>query len=208
VPVFRFSQTKTTGLIVLRGKDDRFLVLWRAMLEDTLLIWKFKSGDSAALARIYDKYRKPLLRIATGLLQREHQAEDIVHDVFLWLARSPEKVKLQGNLRSFLATCVVNRVRNSNKVHRRQEADAPVIGAEAPKPSQPQRWLIASERRAVLNAALAQLPYEQCEVLVLHLQGQMKFREIAKSQAVSINTVQSRYRYGLEKLRSLLDGEV
>ena len=38
--------------------------------------------------------------------------------------------------------------------------------------------------------------------------GKMKFREIAKSQHASINTVQSRYRYGLEKLRSLLNGEV
>ena len=147
------------------------------MLEDTLLIWKFKSGDSAALARIYDKYRNPLLRIATGLLQREHQAEDIVHDVFLGLARSPEKVRLHGNLRSFLATCVVNRVRNSNKAHRRQEADASTAATTSvPEHSEPQQWLIASERRAVLNAALAQLPYEQREVLVLHLQGQMKFR--------------------------------
>ena len=85
------------------------------MLEDTLLIWKFKAGDGAALARIYDKYRKPLLRIATGLLNREHQAEDIVHDVFLWLAHSPEKVRLHGNLRSFLATCVVNRVRTATR---------------------------------------------------------------------------------------------
>lgn len=178
------------------------------MLEDTLLIWKFKSGDGAALARIYEKYKKPLLRIATGLLNREHQAEDIVHDVFLWLARSPEKVRPHGNLRSFLATCVVNRVRNSNKAHWRQAADASAPAGTAAEQPEPEQWLIASERRARLNAGLAELPYEQREVLVLHLQGQMKFREIAKSQAVSINTVQSRYRYGLEKLRSLLDGEL
>jgi len=179
------------------------------MLEDTLLIWKFKSGDGAALARIYDKYRVPLLRMATGLLNREHMAEDIVHDVFLWLARSPEKVRLGGNLRSFLATCVVNRVRNSNRSIRRRECDTTLAEAFGTgEDSGPEPWLIASEQRAVLNKALAQLPYEQREAVVLHLQGQMKFREIAKSQNVSINTAQSRYRYGLEKLRSLLDGEV
>lgn len=179
------------------------------MLEDTLLIWRFKSGDGAALARIYDKYRVPLLRMATGLLNREHLAEDIVHDVFLRLARSPEKVRLSGNLRSFLATCVVNRVRNSNRSVRRQECDTTLAGVfGAGEDCGPEPWLIASERRTALNEALAGLPYEQREVVVLHLQGQMKFREIAKSQNVSINTVQSRYRYGLEKLRSLLDGEV
>ena len=40
------------------------------------------------------------------------------------------------------------------------------------------------------------------------LQAGMKFREIADAQDVSVNTIQSRYRYGLEKLRSLLDGKV
>jgi RNA polymerase sigma-70 factor (ECF subfamily) len=179
------------------------------MLEDTLLIWKFKSGDSDALARIYAKYRQPLLRMATGLLNREHQAEDIVHDVFLWLARSPEKVRLSGNLPSFLATCVVNRVRNTNRSVRRQERESSSTEASgAREDAGPEPWLIASEQRTRLNEALAELPYEQREAVVLHLQGQMKFREIAKSQNVSINTVQSRYRYGLEKLRSLLDGEV
>ncbi|UCD53656.1 MAG: hypothetical protein JSW27_17745 [Phycisphaerales bacterium] len=44
--------------------------------------------------------------------------------------------------------------------------------------------------------------------MVLHLQVGMKFREIAVSQDVSINTVRSRYRYGLERLRSLLNGTV
>jgi DNA-directed RNA polymerase specialized sigma24 family protein len=46
------------------------------------------------------------------------------------------------------------------------------------------------------------------EVIVLHLQGGLKFGEIAQSQNVSVNTVQSRYRYGLNKMRSILDGEV
>jgi len=61
---------------------------------------------------------------------------------------------------------------------------------------------------AKLNEALAQLAYEQREVVILHLQAGMRFRHIAKSQGVSINTVTSRYRYGLDRLRSLLDGEI
>jgi DNA-directed RNA polymerase specialized sigma24 family protein len=34
------------------------------------------------------------------------------------------------------------------------------------------------------------------------------FKQIAKSQQISINTVQSRYRYALEKLRSVMNGEI
>jgi RNA polymerase sigma factor (sigma-70 family) len=55
---------------------------------------------------------------------------------------------------------------------------------------------------------MAELPYQQREVIILHFQGGMRFKAIAKSQDVSINTIQSRYRYGLDKLRSLLNSEV
>ena len=52
------------------------------------------------------------------------------------------------------------------------------------------------------------MPEEQREVVLLRLKSGLKFRDIAKLQQTSINTVLSRYRYGLERLRSLLDGEV
>ncbi len=56
----------------------------------------------------------------------------------------------------------------------------------------------------LIEQAMAQLPYDQREAIILHLQSGMRFREIANCQNVSINTILSRYRYGLEKLRSLL----
>ena len=56
--------------------------------------------------------------------------------------------------------------------------------------------------------AMAQLPYGQREVIILHLQGELTFKAIARADGVSINTIQSRYRYGLDKLRSLLNGVV
>ncbi|MHC4331906.1 MAG: sigma factor-like helix-turn-helix DNA-binding protein [Planctomycetota bacterium] len=67
---------------------------------------------------------------------------------------------------------------------------------------------ICSEELIKLSYALAELPYEQREVIVLRLHGDLRFRQIAKMQRVSTKTVQSRYRYGLDKLRSTLNGEV
>ena len=78
------------------------------MIEDRLLIWKFKCGSTNALCRIYEKYKDNLLRLATALLSETAAAEDIVHDCFVSLAQSPEKLKLGGNLKSYLATCVAN----------------------------------------------------------------------------------------------------
>jgi len=68
--------------------------------------------------------------------------------------------------------------------------------------------MIFGEQLRRLNEALAQLPYEQREVVLLRIYSGLKFKAIAESQGVSINTVQGRYRYGLDKMRSLLNGEV
>ncbi len=179
------------------------------MLEDTLLIWKLKSGDVAALTRVYEKYKNDLLRIALGLSNQASEAEDIVHDLFLSLAKSPQNLKLSGNLKAYLATCVANRARNSNRAGQRHETLA-LDEAEAVTPDShgPDRWIVQNEELQRLNNAMAQLPYAQRETVILHVQGAMKFKAIAKSQNASINTVQSRYRYGLDKLRSLLNSEV
>ena len=67
--------------------------------------------------------------------------------------------------------------------------------------------LITEEDAGQVYDALGQLPYEQREVFVLHAQADMTFKRIAELVGASINTVQSRYRYGMEKLRSLLNTE-
>ncbi|MBN2183557.1 MAG: sigma-70 family RNA polymerase sigma factor [Sedimentisphaerales bacterium] len=179
------------------------------MLEDKLLIWKFKLGEKAALARIYEKYKNNLLRMAGGLSNQTSVAEDVVHDVFVSLAQSPGQLKLGGNLKGYLATCVTNRIRNSNRAtQRRRTVNLDEAESSVKDSNLPEGWIIRNEELDKLNFALSQLPYDQREAVILHVQGGMKFRAIAKSLNVSINTVQSRYRYGLEKLRSLLNGEV
>ena len=178
------------------------------MIEDKLLVWRFKCGSSDALCRIYEKYKESLLRLACGLLNDTSAAEDIVHDVFVRFAQSAERLRLNGNLKGYLATCVANRARNWNRARQRQETgnvnEAKSVVSKAKRPEQ---WIICNEQLAQLSNGLAQIPYEQREVLILYLQGGMRFRVIAKYQGVSINTVQSRYRYGLDILRSLLDNE-
>jgi RNA polymerase sigma-70 factor (ECF subfamily) len=179
------------------------------MLEDKLLIWKIRSGDTAAIAQVYEKYKKVLLKIATGLLNQNSIAEDIVHDVFVNLAKSYRSLRPEGNLKSYLAVCVANHARNVNKSGQRLESsnldEIELIESDSHRP---ERWIIQSEELENLNNALSQLPYSQREIIILHVHGEMKFKDISKLQNISINTVQSRYRYGLDKLRSLLNGEV
>jgi len=179
------------------------------MLEDRLLILRFKYGSSEAFHRIYEKYRLYLLRIATALLHDVSVAEDIVHDVFTRLAQSTQTLNINGSLKAYLRTCVVNSVRNrvrDDKV--RSYIELSQAGPIVSNQTGSDQWVILKEESMRLNNALIQVPFEQREVVVLHLHGGMKFREIARLQAVSSKTIQSRYRYGLDKLRSILNGEV
>jgi len=179
------------------------------MIEDKLLIWRLKHGSSDALGRLYKKYKNNLLRLAFGLLNDRAAAEDIVHDCFVSIAQSTEKLRLSGNFKSYLATCVVNRLRNANKAGQRWEVvEQDKAGTAVSNLERPEQWIIDSEQLRLLNNAMAQLPEQQREVIILHAQGEMKFKAIAELQGVSINTVQSRYRYGLDKLRSILNSEV
>jgi len=71
----------------------------------------------------------------------------------------------------------------------------------------PVQSAIFDEQLQLLADALFKIPLEQRETIVLHLNGGMKFKEIAQMQHIPINTVQGRYRYGLNKLRTILSGE-
>jgi len=174
------------------------------MLEDRLLIRKFKDGSSEALCRIYRKYGDYLLSLAAALLQDINAAEDVVHDVFCKFIESREKFKPAGSLKSFLATCVVNLARDKLRARKLQNCELDEAATTALDTNEPQHYAIFGEQARRLNHAVAQLSYEQREVVLLHLRGGMKFREIAGLQGISINTAKSRYRYGLRKLRTLL----
>ncbi len=179
------------------------------MLEDKLLIWKFNRGHRDCLRIIYEKYKDDLVTLAAALLTNVGAAEDVVHDVFVSFIESAETFRLTGSLKSYLATCVANRARNKNKANRRQAGSAlDETNPMATDPSGPESSAIFGEELCRLSRALGQLPYEQREVLILHAYSGMTFRLIAKQQNVSINTVQGRYRYAMDKLRSMLDGEV
>ncbi len=108
-----------------------------------------------------------------------------------------------------MATCVANNARNKNKAGQRYGS----IGLDQAGPvvsdsNRPEFTVIFGEQLRQVGWALAQIPYEQREVLILHAYTGMKFKAIAARQDVSINTVQGRYRYAVDKLRSLLNSEV
>ncbi|MBN1510149.1 MAG: sigma-70 family RNA polymerase sigma factor [Sedimentisphaerales bacterium] len=178
------------------------------MIEDRVLVWRFNRGDPAALCRIYETYRAPLLKVAATLLNDRNGAEDVLHDVFVDFAQTTGRFQLQGSLKGYLSICVANRARDRNRMMQRRVAvslndmDVHPAGGD-----EPERSVMTRELTSRLDTAMGLLPPEQKEIVVLHLQGKLPFREIARLREISINTAMSRYRYALDKIRSSLNDE-
>ena len=174
------------------------------MLEDKLLIWKLKRGNRDALRLLYEKYKDNLRTIAGSMLNDTTLAEDILHDVFVSFAENVKHFQIKTSLKNYLIVCVVNRVRDEFRRNQPKTIELDKAGPISSDSTLPLDQLEANEKSQVLTDALAAIPYEQREVILLHIRSGLKFRAIAKLLGVSPNTVKSRYRYGLNKLRIIL----
>lgn len=179
------------------------------ILRDRRLIAACRRGDRSAFSEVYETYVDELLTVAVHLVRDVPLAEDVVQDVFVSFARIAPTFRLTGALGGYLAKCTANRARDAiRRVKRRNESDLAECDAIGSPEEGPLDRAVQTEELRHAQLALGELPYEQREAIVLRLHGQMKFREIAAAQEVSLKTVQSRYRYGLAKLRRVLSSEV
>lgn len=176
------------------------------MQQDKKLIQQMKTGDKDALRILYVEHKDFLLTLANALLHDRSLAEDVVHDVFVNFTRNIGDFQLTGKLKAYLAACAANQART---LLRRRKIHAKTADFEIELPAEnPPCPVEAQETGKKLRTSLATLPDDQREVVVLRIKAGLKFKEIAQIQDVSIPTVQGRYRYGIDKLRSSLNGEL
>ena len=157
------------------------------------------SDDPTALAgRLYDQYGASLYRYALMLLADRSAAEDAVHQVFVSLiALAARNTTAIDNPEHYLRRAVRNECYSALRWRSaRDQVEVvlePVGGVD-----------VRPDERMALGRALGALPPEQREVVHLKMYAGMTFQEIATQTGESINTVASRYRYALDKLKALL----
>jgi RNA polymerase sigma-70 factor (ECF subfamily) len=168
--------------------------------QDAELIADMIRGESGAFADLYQKYRARLHQYALSLIRSRMEAEDVVHDVFVGLAKQASGGRMPRELSAYLYVSVRNRC--VDRMRRKPELSLDDVGLDlivAP-PGDEERI----ELRRLLNRALIALPPEQAEVVVLRTWHDLDFAAIAGMQGTSVNTALSRYQYGLSKLRKEL----
>lgn len=172
---------------------------------DMELVGRLRAGDADALRVVYERYRKDVLAAAATMLCGSDAAGDVLHDVFVSLARSAAALPADVKLRPYLVAAGANRCRDLLRAAKR--ADAGQRQHEPPRPASDPVHLVASDEQSrLLWQAVADLPDVQRAVVTLHIHGGLTFREIARIEAIPENTAQPRYRYAIEKLRTRFAG--
>lgn len=157
---------------------------------------RLSRGDTEVIAPLYDHYAPSLYRVLTAILGTNVDAEDALQEVFVGLAQG--RAKRIHNLRAYLFTAARNEART---LLRRRGRECAWDAAESLV--QPAETMESGE----IQNLLQRLPVEQREVIAMKIYEEMTFAEIAKTVRASPNTVASRYRYGIERLRSWLQEE-
>ena len=158
------------------------------------------SEDEAA--RLYEAFGPSLYRYAVMILAEHATAQDVVHQVFTdMLHRGFHGIHdKERYLRSAVRNACFSRLRQwrGRRTVGGEEGDQ-ILEARVDC-SQP----VSREAVLALNAAIQQLSAEQREIVHCHVFEGRAFRDIAAMTGESPNTLASRYRYALERLRVLL----
>ncbi|MBC8468113.1 MAG: sigma-70 family RNA polymerase sigma factor [Planctomycetes bacterium] len=172
---------------------------------DNLLRAALGRNDPAAVELMWDRYAKDLLTFLQALLCSRHDAEDVLQTVFVRIVRKRHRLAKARCLDAYVYQIARNEAYSCINKRKRDKNTQKL----------PETWLNVtesnretSELAEQLQAALAQLPQQQREVIVMKIYRQKTFLEISGLLGLSRNTIASRYRYGIEKLRNLLGNHV
>lgn len=176
--------------------------------DDAALLRRYRQGDAEAFALLYARHRLGLFRFLCGLCGDPTLAEEIFQDTWLSLIRSESLQREAVLFKTWLYQIARNRlIDHWRKQGRRQELQDEFdeqLHASFSGAADPEQQLSLSRDQQRLQAALADLPAEQREVFLLRAHGDLQLHEIAELTRTPAETVKSRLRYALQKLRRLL----
>lgn len=179
----------------------------QATVDDSVLLRRYRTGDQAAFAELYQRHRLGLLRFLCGLCNDPFVAQEVFQDVWLSLIRSESVQRENVQFKTWLYQIGRNRLidywrKHGTRISREDEYDEQQHALVSEHT--PEQQLSLSRDRQRLNAALDDLPLEQREVFLLRAHADLELNEIAELTHTPAETVKSRLRYALQKLRRLL----
>ena len=174
---------------------------------DETLMLAYAAGDAVAFEQLYARHRGKLYRYLQRQLRDNAVADELFQDVWQRVIAARSGWKPDAGFATWLYTIAHHRLGDhwrSLKHRPSAPADADERMARVADPDTPERVLSEFERRRQLQLALDDLPEEQREVLLLRLEQELTLEEIGDITGVGRETVKSRLRYAMDKLRARL----
>jgi RNA polymerase sigma-70 factor (ECF subfamily) len=161
---------------------------------------RFVQGDEQAFSELYTRHAPRL----QGALRRfvGSAAGDVLQTTFLSIVRARGRYQRGAPFRPWLYTVAINAARDHLRRHHREEPTETLPDAPADPVPLPDPGLTRT-----VEAALAQLPENQREAIVLHRFEGFSFKQIADMLGVTETAVKVRAHRGYERLRTLLASE-
>jgi RNA polymerase sigma-70 factor, ECF subfamily len=184
---------------------------------DEDLMVQYQQGEVRAFEILLTKHRKPVYNFVLRFVGDKETAEDVLQETFMRVIRGAETYKRQAKFTTWVYTiarnlCVDMSRRRKHRKH--ASLDAPMGSDEdsgslldviASNDMTADRQTVNKQLHAEMQRAIDALQEDQREVFVMREFMDMPFKEIAEIVGISENTVKSRMRYALEKLRLELD---
>jgi RNA polymerase sigma-70 factor (ECF subfamily) len=183
-------------------------------LPDEVLLTAYREGDSGAFEALLGRYRGPIFNFLLRSVRDRGRAEELYQDVWMKVIERCDEFRGDAKFSTWLYTIARNlSIDHQRKMKFRGHAS---LDASEPRSGQAigervsnfgpstEQLAIGGVVRERIARAVEALPEEQREVFLLRqLQG-LAFREISEVVGVPANTVKSRMRYALERLRHTL----
>ena len=183
--------------------------------EDLLLAWR--GGRQESLGTLVARWETPLFRFVSRMVDRPEDARDVCQETFLKIVDKADAFRDGARFSTWMYQIALNLCRD--QARRKKRWGHLVVansvtndGAEAEHASDetrdtsPSVALEQNETQTAVRRALARLPHDQREVLLLKEYEGLKFREIAGVLGVPESTVKSRMYAALDTMRTSLSG--
>ena len=176
---------------------------------DVDLLKRLRTGDQAAFETIYLQYCRPFEAFARYELKDAESARDAVHDVFLTLWTRRETLDPSLSLKSFLYTCLKNRILNMIKAQRNALLrNGQVAGRQLSSSRDTELAFGTHEGMRWLSNHLSELPDKRRQVLEMHFFQGLPYVEIAERANLSLHTVKMYVSQSTRDLKALIRKEV
>ncbi len=178
------------------------------------LVSAMAAGNQQAMGELYDRTSSLIHAVALRMLANPQDAEEVVLDVFMKAWRNaPSYTPERGSVTAWLVmmsrTVAIDRIRSRHAQPRTLDLSGSDFFPEiAVSPDNPEAATAHNQWRQRIHAAMADLPPEQREALLLAFFGGLSHAELSERLDLPLGTIKTRIRLGLKRLRGVLGESV